>query len=59
MKNTKILLKKGEVLIYDFGSIKIHNYNTNDNLNDQVIILEKEKKLLSSNHQLFMTITKS
>ena len=46
MKNTKILLKKGEVLIYDFGSIKIHNYNTNDNLNDQVIILEKDKKIV-------------
>lgn len=41
----KIKLNKGYVLVYDFGSIKLHNYNTSDSMEDQVIILEK-------NHQL-------
>lgn len=46
MKNKKINLEKGYVLIYDFKSIKIHDYNTNDYLNDQVIILEKNNKIV-------------
>ena len=45
MKNTKIKLEKGEVLVYDFGNIKVHNYNTNDYISDQVILLEKNGKL--------------
>ena len=44
MKNTKIKLNKGEVLVYDFGNLIVHNYNTNDYLNNQVIILEKNHK---------------
>lgn len=40
MKN----LEKGNVLVYDFGNIKVHNYDTKDLINDQVIILEKNKK---------------
>lgn len=45
MEMKKINLKKGYVLIYDFGNIKVHNYTTNDLINDQVIILEKNQKL--------------
>ena len=45
MKNTKIKLEKGEVLVYDFWNIKVHNYNTNDYISDQVILLEKNGKL--------------
>lgn len=45
MKNTKIELEKGEVLVYDFGNIKVHNYNTKDYISDQVILLEKSGKL--------------
>jgi hypothetical protein len=42
-KNTlkKVTLKKGEVSIYDFGSIKLHAYKTNDFIDDEVFIAEK------------------
>lgn len=46
MKNKKINLEKGYVLVYDFGSVKLHNYNTNDYIEDQVILLEKNKKVV-------------
>lgn len=46
MKNKKINLEKGYVLVYDFGSVKLHNYNTNDYIDDQVILLEKNKKVV-------------
>lgn len=46
MKNKKIELNKGYVLIYDFDKVKVHNYNTNDFMNDQVIMLEKNGKLV-------------
>lgn len=38
---TNLKLKKGEVNIYDFGEIKLHAYNTNDLINDEVFILVK------------------
>lgn len=43
MENKKINLSKGEVLVYDFGNVKVHDYNTCNALNDQVILLEKDK----------------
>lgn len=46
MENKKVKLGKGYVLIYDFGSIKVHNYNTSDYIDDQVILLEKNKKIV-------------
>ena len=46
MENKKIKLEKGEVLIYDFGDIRVHNYITNDYIDDQVILLEKNKKVV-------------
>lgn len=46
MKNTKIKLNKGEVIIYDFGNIKIHNYDSHDQMNDQVIMLEKNNQII-------------
>lgn len=46
MKNKKINLDKGYVLVYDFGKIKVHNYNTADYIDDQVILLEKNKKIV-------------
>ena len=45
MINKKISLKKGYVLVYDFGGVKVHNYNTNDYIDDQVILLEKNNKI--------------
>lgn len=45
MENAKVKLAKGEVLVYDFGDIKVHNYNTHDYISDQVILLEKKGKL--------------
>lgn len=46
MKYKKIDLEKGKVLVYDFKDIKVHNYNTEDAIADQVILLEKNKKLV-------------
>ena len=46
MENKQINLEKGNVLVYDFGRIKLHNYNTNDAMDDQVILLEKKNKLV-------------
>lgn len=46
MKNKKVNLDKGYVLVYDFGEIKVHNYNTTDYIDDQVILLEKNKRIV-------------
>lgn len=46
MENKRINLDKGYVLVYDFGKIKVHNYNTEDYIDDQVILLEKNKKIV-------------
>ena len=46
MENKKINLDKGYVLVYDFGEVKVHNYNTADYIDDQVILLEKNKKIV-------------
>ncbi len=46
MLNKKINLEKGYVLVYDFNSIKVHNYNTKDYIDDQVILLEKNNKIV-------------
>ena len=45
-KNTynKVSLAKGEVGVYDFGSVKLHAYKTNDFMDDEVFIVEKERK---------------
>lgn len=42
-KNTfkKVTLTKGEVSVYDFGEIKLHAYKTNDFIDDEVFIVEK------------------
>ncbi len=42
-KNTfkKVNLTKGEVNVYDFGSVKLHAYKTNDFIDDEVFIVEK------------------
>lgn len=46
MKQKTIELKKGTVLVYDFGNVVVHNYNTKDYIDDQVILLEKNKKMV-------------
>ena len=46
MEYKKINLEKGNVLVYDFGDVKVHNYNTNDAIDNQVILLEKNNKLV-------------
>ena len=42
-KNTfqTVKLAKGEMNVYDFGSIKLHAYKTNDFIDDEVFIVEK------------------
>lgn len=39
---TAISLKKGQMNLYDFGEIKLHAYKTNDPIEDEVFILEKD-----------------
>lgn len=46
MENKKVNLEKGYVLVYDFGGVKVHNYNTADYIDDQVILLEKNNKVV-------------
>lgn len=41
---TTVKLEKGEMRIYDFGSIKLHAYQTNDFISDEVFVLEKNGK---------------
>lgn len=41
---TTVTLTKGELNIYDFGSIKLHAYKTNDFIDDEVFIVEKNGK---------------
>ena len=35
-------LQKGEINLYDFGAIKLHAYKTNDPMDDEVFIFEKD-----------------
>ena len=37
----KVIMKKGEMNVYDFGLIKLHAYKTNDFIDDEVFIVEK------------------
>lgn len=45
-KNTfeTVKLPKGEMHVYDFGGIKLHAYKTNDFIDDEVFIVEKDGK---------------
>ena len=42
-KNTyqTVKLDKGEMHIYDFGAVKLHAYQTNDPIDDEVFLVEK------------------
>lgn len=40
----KITLGKGEMNVYDFGTVKLHAYKTNDFIDDEVFIVEKNGK---------------
>lgn len=53
MKYKKIDLEKGNVLVYDFKDVKAHNYNTEDTIADQVILLEKNNKLVVIESPIF------
>lgn len=41
---TTVKLTKGEMHVYDFDSIKLHAYQTNDLINDEVFVIEKNGK---------------
>ncbi len=43
---TTVKLEKGEMNVYDFGSIKLHAYKTNDFIDDEVFIIEKNGKVV-------------
>lgn len=37
----RITLTKGEMNVYDFGAVKLHAYKTNDFIDDEVFVIEK------------------
>lgn len=39
---TRISLKKGEMNVYDFGAVRLHAYKTNDPIDNEVFIAEKD-----------------
>lgn len=41
---TSVKLKNGAMSIYDFGGVKLHAYKTNDFMDDEVFIVEKNGK---------------
>lgn len=41
---TQVKLAKGEMNVYDFGAVKLHAYKTNDFIDDEVFVLEKNNK---------------
>lgn len=41
---TTVTLNKGEMNVYDFGGIKLHAYRTNEFIDDEVFIIEKNGK---------------
>lgn len=41
---TSVKLAKGEMNIYDFGDVKLHAYKTNDFIDDEVFVVEKNGK---------------
>lgn len=41
---TTVQLNKGEMNVYDFGTVKLHAYKTNDFIDDEVFIVEKNGK---------------
>lgn len=38
---TTVKLEKGEMNIYDFGAVRLHAYKTNDFIDDEVFVVEK------------------
>lgn len=43
---TTVKLETGEIRRYDFGQVKLHAYQTDDPLNDEVFLLEKEGRFV-------------
>lgn len=41
---TKVALGKGEMHVYNFGTVKLHAYKTNDFIDNEVFIVEKNGK---------------
>lgn len=41
---TSVKLAKGEMNVYDFGGVKLHAYKTNDFIDDEVFVVEKNGK---------------
>ncbi|MGN0107005.1 MAG: hypothetical protein ACI4A5_04825 [Hominilimicola sp.] len=41
---TRVNLTKGEMNVYDFGAVKLHAYKTNDFIDDEVFVVEKNGK---------------
>lgn len=43
---TTVKLSKGEMHVYDFGAVKLHAYKTNDFIDNEVFILEKNGRAI-------------
>ena len=50
---TSVKLAKGEMSIYDFGGVKLHAYKTNDFIDDEVFIVEKNGKAVVTESPCF------
>lgn len=55
----KVEMKRGEMNVYDFGDVRLHAYQTNDPIADEVFILEKAKKAVVIELPVLKTISKS
>lgn len=60
-KNTyeRVTLTKGEMNVYDFGKIKLHAYKTNDFIDDEVFVIEKNGKAVVIESPCFLITTRS
>lgn len=53
---TSVKLEKGEVYVYDYSGVKLHAYKTNDFLDDEVFIVEKNGKAVVIESPAFLRI---
>ncbi|MFR5865185.1 MAG: hypothetical protein ACLUFV_08505 [Acutalibacteraceae bacterium] len=60
-KNTfrTVKLEKGEMHIYDGGAVRLHAYKTNDPIDNEVFIVEKDGRASCWNRPAFMTTSGS
>lgn len=56
---TRIKLGKGEMHLYECGKLRLHAYKTNDFMDDEVFLLEKDGRAVAIESPAFLTTTGS